>query len=152
MYGRLYHVAESGGNTVLHKPTLKIFTKISTVPLEPITAARIAANRLHLSVAAVFSNQHSDELLQNLDISIRSFEYNQDDNKGTLQVWASFQELANASDEQILRWSPAWLVRKERVVLVWAFDLSGLEENIEHVQSLLRDLVSAVRLDLTGES
>ena len=100
----------------------------------------------------MFSNQHSDELLQNLDTSIRSFEYNRDDIKGTLQVWESFQELANVSDEQILRWSPAWLVRKERVVLVWAFELSELEENIEYVQSLLRNLVSTARVDAAGKS
>ena len=121
---------------------MAIFTKTLAVPLETSVPAKVVVKRLRLTAAAVFSDRATLELLARIDPCLKSIDYKCSGGQEKLQIWSSFQQLANASDDLVLRWSPMWLVRQQKVVLVAAYDLSCLPSAIEFARESLGQLVS----------
>ena len=146
LYTHLRLETSSVPETLLHSRTLAILTSTLTVPLNTSITLKVVVNRLRLAAAAVFSCPHSDALLERLDLACQAVEYERNGRKEKIQIWSSFQELANASEDQVFRWSPMWIFRRERVVLVWAYDFPELQSAIESGRTLLRTLVSSMAL------
>ena len=141
----LYSESELGEETqcelVFHSLFAQIYRAQYLVipPTGQPSVALLAVRRLRAGAAALFSNEHSHTLFDgtsrdkcNLQIRHRHEQIN---------IYDSFQALINSPISTLPKWSRLCLIRKERLVMVWAYDVDDLKDVLRDCKRMLSGLV-----------
>ena len=103
------------------------------------SATLLAVRRLRAEVAAVFSNGHSDALIDQNTGNKRLLRFRH--RPEYINLYNSFQSLVNLPISELPKWSHICLLRKERLVLIWGYDTDHLKCILSESRTILSEWV-----------